>query len=371
MRSLAQLEILEKRLLDNLYKIQQRAGARKLLPMVKANAYGHGVDQIVPILVHKGQCRDLGVATWREALQVLEISPELESVTIFSELNLPEMVEDTTAPFFKKLIPVLSHRDQLQFFLGHQKFKQTPVCLKFNSGMNRLGFETQELTEVISLLKNAGRTNIFHVMSHLATSSQEIKIGDRNHRQRGDFAEQLKLLKASGLTLEHVSLGNSGAIEQSWLAEETIVRPGLMLYGPQSVRDKKFQKTWDGQCVSRLSAEVIQVRELKKGTPVGYGNHVLSDDGKIVFIPLGYGDGIPTQAQGFILPDGGKIFGRVNMDMMAIFYPQHVRAPQKGDRVTVWSENEHVLSLADYLQTHAYQIFCQISGRVPKRNLKT
>jgi alanine racemase len=104
---------------------------------------------------------------------------------------------------------------------------------------------------------------------------------------------------------------------------------------------------------------------------VGYGVNVVPEDGVIAVLPLGYGDGLPTQAAGHRFHHAGfeaRIFGRVNMDMCFLFFPTAALGRVKvGDEVRLWDAHPAALqSYADHMETHAYQAMCAISGRVPR-----
>ena len=137
-----------------------------------------------------------------------------------------------------------------------------------------------------------------------------------------------------------------------------------MLYGPPS-----FNK--QGEIVSSLVTKILKVFPVKKGTPVGYGTNVTSEDGVIAVLPLGYGDGFPTHASGWKIQHEGfeaKIFGFVNMDMSFLFFPTEALGKIKsGDEVRLWNGDSRVLlSYAEHIKTHAYQALCSVSSRVPR-----
>ena len=167
-----------------------------------------------------------------------------------------------------------------------------------------------------------------------------------------------------GISIEETSLANSGAIEQQFACDETWVRPGLMLYGPPSVKPTT-------QLVSSLVTRVMKVFPVKRGVPVGYGVSVPAEDGVIALVPIGYGDGFPTQSTGFNLVVNGmkaKVFGRINMDMAFLLLPADAMGKIKvGDEVRFWdAEPKPLLDWAQHMETHAYQALCGVSSRVPR-----
>jgi alanine racemase len=115
----------------------------------------------------------------------------------------------------------------------------------------------------------------------------------------------------------------------------------------------------------------MKVSPVKKGTAIGYGTHVAGEDGVIAVLPIGYGDGFPTQSSGFDLIVNGetaRVFGRVNMDMAFLFFKSDVIGKiNVGDEVRFWEKNpKNLINWATHMNTHAYQALCGISARVPR-----
>lgn len=364
MRDHTRLEVYWARLARNWQRIQDLAPQARVLPMVKANAYGHGLIPVSRFLTEELGASLLGVATLGEAEAVIRELPDYRGkVYAFSEVNLRDKA--THARYAGDNIhPVVSTFEDLEIFLHDRCFKHLPLVLKLNTGMNRLGLAENEWEAAGALIKQAGRTSIQHLLTHYAYSYQTLKPGDRTNRQAESFKKALALLRGQGLSIEETSLANSGAIEQKFTVDETWVRPGLMLYGPPSVN-------WNGEIVSSLVTRIMKVFPVKKGLPVGYGGNTTAEEGLMAVIPLGYGDGFPTQASGWTFQHQGmkaKVFGRVNMDMTFLFFPTEALGRVKvGDEVRLWdADPAPLLSYAEHMQTHAYQALCALSSRVPR-----
>lgn len=364
MRDHTRLEVYWSRLARNWERIQRLAPQARILPMVKANAYGHGLVPVARFLAEELRAPVLGVASLGEAEVILREVPGFRGVVYaFSEVNLRDK---STHPRYadRSIIPVVSNPEDLEIFLTDRCFKHLPLVLKLNTGMNRLGLAETDWERAVELMKAAGRSSIQHLMTHYAYSYAVLKSADRTHRQHDEFKKALAYFRASGISVEETSLANSGAIEQKFSVSETWVRPGLMLYGPPS-------QHFDGEVVSSLVTQIMKVFPVKKGVPVGYGGNVASEDGVMALLPIGYGDGLPTQASGWSFQHEGfaaKIFGRVNMDMAFVFFPTSALGRIKvGDEVRLWDADSRVIqSYAEHMQTHAYQALCQLSGRVPR-----
>ena len=367
MRDHTRLEVYWSRLARNWEHIQKLAPKARILPMVKANAYGHGLIPVSRFLSEELKITTLGVATLGEAEAIVREMPQYRGkVYAFSEINIRD--KSSHARYASQtILPVISAMEDLDTFLTDRCFKHLPLILKLNTGMNRLGLQDTEWESAGQMIKQSGRP-IHHLMTHYAYSYAPMKTGDRTQKQFEAFQQGMNLFKAQGISIEETSLANSGAIEQKYSVDETWVRPGLMLYGPGSFNSKQ---SWAGEIVSSLVTRIMKVFPIKKGTPAGYGNHVAHEDGVIAVIPLGYGDGFPTQASGWSFQHEGftaKVFGRVNMDMAFLFFPTEALGRIKvGDEVRLWNADQSAIqTYADHMQTHTYQALCALSSRVPR-----
>lgn len=348
---------------ENISKIKRLTPA-KILPMVKADAYGNGLVPVSKFLVEECGMNRLGCATLGEALHLFNQCPDLNvEMTVFSdtEISNPE-VSDAYINY--AITPVLHQPSDLDTVLNDSKFAKVPLVLKMNTGMNRLGLTLDELAQYAPKLKNRG---VKHLLTHFACSYYPLKPGDKNHRQMDEFNQAKKILKDAGVSVQETSVANSGAIEQKLGSDETFVRPGLMMYGPPSVEPK----IWDGHQISRLVTKVLKTFMVKKGTPVGYGINVAGEDGFIAIIPVGYADLSITTASGAELMINGhkaKIFARVNMDMMFLMFDPSVAGKIKvGDSIEIWNHDNKVINdLSLQMKTIPYQLMCGLTQRIPR-----
>jgi alanine racemase len=365
MRQSSYLEVNLSLLEKNVSLIKEMVGHSRLIPMIKANAYGHGLKEIGTFLIKECLFSRVGVASLGEALFLKEIlKDEKFSVWVFSdhEIHIPSnhaLYQD------QDIVPVIHHKDDLQLLLSAPSLKNIPLVLKLNTGMNRLGLAKEEVIEFLPELKLRG---IYHLMTHFSRSSEIIVPGDKTNRQYDEFLRFKNELKNNQIEVEETSVSNSGAIEQNFGFAETFVRPGLMIYGPSG---KGAGHSWNWQQISRLVTRVISVNFFKKGTPVGYGSNVLDKDSWIVVLALGYGDGILTFYSGAkISLNGmtGKIFGRVNMDMTFVqFDSTSIQTFKKNDLVEIWGHHDQ--NIADFsaqVKSHSYQVLCALSSRLPR-----
>lgn len=350
---------------QNFQQIKALAPKAEILPMVKSDAYGNGMIPVSQFLVNECGVRKLGCATLGEALRLFDECPNLNAeALVFSDSELLNE-KAREAYFHYNITPILHRKCDLELVLKDPAFKKMPLVLKMNTAMNRLGLLSEDLDEYMPLLKQRG---VEHLLTHFARSAQTIRPGDKCHKQYQEFELIKQKLQQNGVEIRSTSIANSGAIEQQFGVGETFVRPGLMLYGPPSVLDPVI---WHGKQVSRLVTKVISTAHVKKGTPVGYGVNVADKDSFMIAVALGYGDGMLTFLSGTKLQmkgHVGKIFGRVNMDVTLIqFDPEAESSFKPEDQVEIWNHDSRVITdIAIQSKTHAYQLMCSISPRIPR-----
>lgn len=330
--------------------------------MVKANAYGHGLLPLSKFLSHEIGIKQIGVASLGEAMAIIKDEPSLPSkLYVFSDTEIHDS-EYSKFYLSHDVTPVLHQLVDVERVVSDSNFRRVPLVIKLNTGMNRLGIDKDEWEKLVTILKKNGRSEIEHLMTHFSCADMRLKEGDRTHRQYEMFQEAKSYLSASGIQIKSTSVANSGAIGQRFGIQESFVRPGIMMYTGNEQ---------GGHNISKLRAKIIKTYPVKKGTPVGYGNHVAGDDGVVVVLPLGYGDGVLTYASGTKLVVNGapcQLFARVNMDLMFLFF-RTADFPQlkRGDTVELWNHDPKVIvDIADQMKTISYQLLCAVSSRIPR-----
>lgn len=356
---------------DNFKKLSILAPNKEVLFMVKADAYGHGVIPVVTLAFNELGVKEFGVATLAEALRLRQELPDSQfEVYVFSDLQL-SIAENKEIFKQNRIIPVIATLKDLDCFLNEKDFKFFPLCLKFNTGMNRLGILTKDVEEVVLKIKKGGRNSVQHLMSHFSCASFPIS-NENNGAQLDSFSKIKKVFTENSILIEKTSLANSGAIEQGFGLDESHIRPGLMLYGPSSL-NSEFRKLskWTGKNLSTLETYIILTFEIKKGMPIGYGATACPNDGILAIIALGYGDGFSTRYQGAHITHKGHrglIVGRVNMDMTQVLFPMESKNEIKiGDNLVIWGNDpKDILNFSDETKTIPYELFCQLTERVPR-----
>lgn len=338
----------------------------EIIFMVKADAYGHGICELAAHAYQTCKTRVFGVADIEEAKALFEYFTQSKiydfSIYVFSN---PCLENEIYKEIYSsgKIFAVINSFNDLSTYLKLTQFKAMPLIVKFNTGMNRLGFDLEDYSQLITILKEKKRTNIFHLMTHFSSSYLLNTSKSRTTRQLNSFKELITKFSSDGFSIELTSCSNSGAIEQKIEDFCSHVRPGLMLYGPQSFMDKKGTILWRGKNLSTLKTTALKIIKVTKGCPIGYGGQVCSETGEVLFIPLGYGDGILTYYSGATI-NIGKIFGRINMDLTAIFLNKN-HSIKIQDTIELWNEDHYSINtFANSVKTSPYQVMCALTPRV-------
>ncbi len=366
MRIHSQLNVYKSRLDHNIKLISEVSGNKKMIPMLKAEAYGHGVLGIIDFLEdYKSQVSYIGVASLAEAQYIkFSLSKKTFPIFVFSELG--DLEENQSFYTDYGIYPVISSIADLKIYLGNNDLVKIPLVLKINTGMNRLGIPSNEVETVINLLKENDVSEINHLMSHYSSS---YLADEKTSEQKNIFEKTLSEFKNSNISIDEFSIDNSGSLENDLsLNSATHIRPGLVLYGANSSFNSS--KNLNTKIISDFETEIIKVIEVKAGETYGYGNTKIKFDGSLLILPLGYGDGISTGYSGLDFKIGevsAQVFGRVNMDLTALFSKETSLSHFKGKKVKIWNENSlSINKISRHLKTHPYEVFCMLSSRLPR-----
>lgn len=269
--------------------------------VVKADAYGLGMDQVAPALYHHTNCEIFFVANLVEAVKLRPILKEAK-IYVFNGL-----FEDQVETYLEyKITPILNDPSQVQFWNG----KKEACAIHFDTGINRLGFSDKQTEEFFNSQHDL---NIDLMMSHFIQS--EIPNHPSNEIQLDQFMQvrhQLPNAKAS--------LCNSGGIYLGKEYHFDLLRPGIMLYGG----NPGLPRRPDGiKQAFEIKARVLQIRELEAGMSVGYNSlWTASEKSRIAILNVGYADGtLKTSDRNstvYIADHKAKVIGKTSMDMIAI-----------------------------------------------------
>ena len=341
----------------NLNRVKQLAPNAKIVSMVKANAYGHGVKDCLAAL---SETDAFGVACLEEALEIRELGfkqPITLIEGVFSADEMPTVIE-------QNIECVVHQQQQVDWLISHktayiaQKLK---VWVKLNSGMNRLGFKVAEIIDVINTLKAEGFTCVLAMHFDNADADHPL-----NEQQRAQF---LHIKEACSPIL--ASCCNSAAIFKWPELNFDFVRPGIMLYGASPFANKNAHNL-DLKPVMTFTAEIIALNTIQAGEGVGYGSHfVANQETELAIVSIGYGDGYPRafSKQNYVAINGQAVavVGRVAMDMIAIDVTG--LNAKLGTKVELWGENRLVDDVAEANGTIGYELLCRLSNRPIRKQI--
>ncbi len=333
----------------------------KLMVMVKAFSYGNGGFEIAKLLEHH-KVDYLGVAFADEGISlkmagiktpVMVMNPESTSFSAIIQNNLePEIYSIKGLKSFLKIAEIY-------------KIRNYPIHIKIDTGMHRLGFERNNLDELIEILKNTNLVQIKTILSHLATSDDTT---DQNFaKAQIRLYEELssKLIQELNINPIRHTLNTSG-ISNFPEAQYDMVRLGIGLYGISN--NESEQKYLEN--VSQLKSVISQIRTIQKGETVGYSRRFTANRiTKIATIPIGYADGISRSwgnGLGFVTINNQKapIVGSICMDMLMVDCSE-INC-EEGDQVIIFGESPTVNFIAEKTHTIPYEILTSISQRVKR-----
>ena len=338
--------------LKNNFAIARRhAGDAAIMAVIKANAYGHGLLRVARALADAEgfallelddavRLRDAG---YRQRILLLE--------GFFSAAELPEIVHHG--------FTIMVHdREQLQLLKALRTDKKLDVFLKFNTGMNRLGFPAADARSVLEELNALPCVGEVVLTTHFSDAEGVSGIDWQMREFEGRVARP-------GYPR---SLANSAALLRFADARGDWVRPGLMLYGASPLEDAGALEL-GLQPVMTLKSEIIAIQQLKPGDSVGYGGQFLADRNmRLGVVACGYADGYPRHAYNGVpvVIEGVRapLAGRVSMDMLCVDLTPVPHA-HVGSPVVLWGEGLPVEEVAAAAGTVSYELLCALARRVP------
>ena len=342
-----------------------------LCPMVKANAYGHG-DAKIAKLLESWEVPSLGVCLIEEGLLLRRLGLKIP-ILVFRGFD----AKGAQALAEYNLIPVVSHVDQLHILIDMKK--PVSLHLKFDTGMNRLGFPVEQADAILKLIEQNPFLKVEGVLTHLYQSEDSLKPNSESHKQLQNF---LPLISVFEKLTDNFHVLNSGAVASKLelLKNKKTdpllslrnwgLRPGLLFYGYNPVEQSSFHF----KPALTLKSHTSVVRKVKKGEGVSY-NHtwIASEDSTVAVVPIGYADGwhriLSNQAE--VLWNGKRapLVGNICMDYLMVNVTGH----------EVLSENEvvflgessfgsqiSVFETAKLAKTIPWEVLTSLGERVPR-----
>ncbi|MBA4254873.1 MAG: alanine racemase [Polaromonas sp.] len=374
----------------NLALARAAAGDARVWAVVKANAYGHGIERVFDALraadgfalldLNEAQrVRDLG---WRGPVLLLEGAFELRDLELCSRLGLWHVV----------------HCDeQIDMLATHKTQVPHRVFLKMNSGMNRLGFRPAHFRAAWTRLNALPQVEEISLMTHFSDADSPAPGHSGVARQVGTFVHAThdlpgeRSLCNSAALLRHgqaalaelgasVSATAPGALTADW------VRPGILVYGGAPDHPHRTSQDWGLQPAMTLASRLIAVQDVPAGEAVGYGSTFRATAPlRLGVVACGYADGYPRHAPGQaeqhtpVLVEGVRthLVGRVSMDMLAVdlgpvdlaLAAQGLPPAAAGAEVVLWGQSQHgavltVDEVAHAAGTIGYELLCAVAARV-------
>jgi alanine racemase len=352
---------------QNIETIRKLVGNSEILPIIKSNAYGHGIIPISKKLNELG-INVLGVA-WAEEGKKIRLSgcdskihiivPPLGS-DIDTILDYDLQCSVSRVEFCEKL----SEKALLQN-------KTVTVHVFLNTGMNRDGIDPKTAVEFMDKISKLKGINIEGLQSHFCSAdSTDLTY---SQKQLDTFNNTAELLEISGYKFNFKHIANSAGILQLPESHHSMVRPGIFIYGYQG--ESFLQEKVNLHPVMTLKSHVIEVRDLKEGETTGYSFRYIADrDTKIAVISTGYGDGYSrahTNKSSVIINDRRyPIIGTVCMDEIMINLGKGNDSVKIGDEVILMGKSEtqeiSIYELASNINTIPYEITTALTERVKR-----
>jgi alanine racemase len=351
----------------NFQEIQRTVGADcDVLAVVKADAYGHHVNHVAPALAAAG-ANLFGTALVEEAVE-LRLLGIKQPIIILGGVFPGQEVD----VLHHQLTPVLYDLSCARALDSAARKAGTTINyhLKVDTGMGRLGFRVERLEAVLAVLKNLKNLNMTGFMSHLAVADEPQRL--LTGMQFAAFAEAVRVVAAAGFRPRYRHLANSAGIYGSGLSGCNLVRPGISLYG--GLTGGPFAGQFSQQPVMRFVSQVAQLKDLPAGQGVSYGHRfVTSRPSRIAAIPVGYADGYNRllSNRGEVLIHGRRapVAGTVCMDWTLVDVTD-LADVRIGSPVTLLGrDGDAVITAeewADKVGSITYEVFCNISRRVPR-----
>jgi alanine racemase len=344
----------------NLLRMRLAVPDARVWAVVKANAYGHGIERVFEglraadgfALLDLDEAQRLRSLGWRGPVLLLEGVFEMRDLELCSRLDLWHTV----------------HCDaQVDMLSRHKTQVPHRIFLKMNSGMNRLGFTPTRFRSAWTRLNQLPQVDEISLVTHFSDADGVKGVAEQMAtftKTTEDLPGERSTCNSAGL-LRHAS---DVAVAADW------VRPGIALYGSAPDFPERHIAQWDLQPTLSLRSRIIATQDLAVGDTVGYGSSFTADASmRIGIVACGYADGYPRHCPTGtpVLVDGvrTRTLGRVSMDMMAVDLTPCGEAAGYNSEVTLWgkSSNGTVLPIDEVAQaagTVGYELMCAVSSRV-------
>ncbi len=348
------------------------AGPRRVMAVVKADAYGHGAITIARTLAAAG-ADWFGVATVEEGLELRAAGVE-QPILLLGGLYM----SDPADLIEHGLTPTLSSTARLDTYSECARRFGKPIefHLKVDTGMGRLGLPPDRLKAFVRHYRELPGLEMKGLFTHLA--SAEDLVASQTEDQAAGLEEALRQVRGLGIEPEWVHVANSAALVTGWPFPENLVRIGALLYGyclPLMLPPgKQAPELPQVEPILTLKSRVVYLKDVPSGTPLGYGAafHTRRRS-RIATVPVGYADGLSralsNRGRALVRGRVARIVGNISMDLTLLDVTD-VPGVDIGDEIILLGQSDHcsvtALEIADLVGTVPYEVLCSIGKRVPR-----
>ncbi|MFW6051511.1 MAG: alanine racemase [Myxococcota bacterium] len=345
----------------NLCTVRRAAGRSRVLAVVKADAYGHGMVPVAARLQREG-VDGFGVALAEEGLELREAGISADILVLNGVYGGAH-----AAVLEAGLSPVVYDLSDVDAFRRVARGRPFGVHLKVDTGMSRLGVPLDRLEGFLDRLARMGPVRVEGVMTHLSSADADDEVTDLQLRRFGAALEQVA---ARGHRPRLVHAANSAATFRRPDARFEMVRPGIALFGHPPAPDVQA----DLKPAMRLRTEVIALRDLPPGAQIGYnGTFRVARPTRLATLPVGYGDGLfrGLSNRGAVLVRGRRcpIVGAVSMDLTTVDVTDAPGAAVGDEVVLLGAQGTQQITageIAGWAGTIPYEVLTNVSRRVPR-----
>ncbi len=365
--SLTWLEIDRKNLQHNLQQFKNILAASALWPVVKSNAYGHGLAEIVSLLDSDQNVDGLAVVNLDEALEVSALSSKPIMVLSYFEQDeekLKNLASHISLPVYS--LAQVEYLDNLAKIFA----KKFNINIKLDTGTGRLGFSLAEAEAVINIVLAKENLQVNSIFSHFAESEAE----------NTDFTkQQLALFQALAARFPQIKkhIACSAATVNQSASRADLVRLGLSLYGLWPSDATRYQGYLAKLCLKPVltwKTKIIQVKKVSAGQSIGYNRtYTCREDCQIAVLPVGYNEGYPRSLsnKAFVLCQGKKypVRGNICMNLMMIELPLDLSIKEGEVVVLLGKDGDTEVTaeeLAGFAGTINYEIVTRINAKLPR-----
>jgi alanine racemase len=351
-------------LLSNIELVHKLSGY-KVIPVLKSNAYGHGIEQVAKIL-NGSNCEMIAVDSYFEANKIKKIFKG--KILILGYIS-PKNARLLTT---KRISYVIQDITSLKAFAKTRK--PVNIHIELNTGMNRLGLVESEIEPYIKIFKKYKKLHLEGIMTHLADADN--KSSTFTDKQVEKFDALTRIILDQGFRPEYIHISQTAGSLKVNSRYANTVRLGIGTYGinPLTRGDKYFEKLKKLQPVLELKSTIIKTIDLEKGEKVGYGcTFTAKKNTKIAVLPLGYYEAIPRELsnKGVVTYEKGSlpIVGRVCMNHTMIDITG--TSLKAGDKVTIISSKKtdpnSILSVQSKFKLFSYELLSNLSDTIRRQ----